>query len=316
LTELQYKQVLDNLAMYQLDPNAVPWLVALKNGSTQVGDTGSVGVLLDIGADVITHPSLNANRSIVDQWGTVPVTDDTTLKLLRMAYQTALGRPRFLSAPEANDLGHGLSQQIGTNADISTDADTLRALVSIYGEGLKPRATTAGELPPAIDSQSPGIDTVEERTLSVDAYKRARQAVKVYRELDNMITNTLDEPFLVDDPSNRPMFKLKGEASSGLAKETARRVNVLQAELTKIASLPPGWYHVGCKKDVPKDACYVGHYKACGRECYVWVNPQGRAALADFTLSVLKLSSVFQATQVLTVPSGIQFSPALTRPVR
>lgn len=44
------------------------------------------------------------------------------------------------------------------------------------------------------------------------------------------------------------------------------------------------WFHVGCKKDVPKDCCtFVGEY--CG--VYVWVGPEGRDELAKLTLTIL-----------------------------
>lgn len=46
---------------------------------------------------------------------------------------------------------------------------------------------------------------------------------------------------------------------------------------------PPGWYHLGEKKDVPKHACYVGRY---GKR-YAWVTDEGVADLAKFTLTVL-----------------------------
>ena len=103
--------------------------------------------------------------------------------------------------------------------------------------------------------------------------------------------------------------------STGLTKETKRQVNDIQKELAAIASLPPHWYHVGCKKDCPKDACHVGHYQSCGREIYVWVCPDGLPALADFTLSILNLSTTFKDAQLVTVPSGVQYSPAFSRPL-
>jgi hypothetical protein len=45
------------------------------------------------------------------------------------------------------------------------------------------------------------------------------------------------------------------------------------------------WFHVGCKKCLPKscDCIYTGHY--CG--VYVWVLPEGRDALAKLTLAIL-----------------------------
>ncbi|HUE16929.1 MAG TPA: hypothetical protein VMR25_22320 [Planctomycetaceae bacterium] len=45
----------------------------------------------------------------------------------------------------------------------------------------------------------------------------------------------------------------------------------------------PCWFHVGCKKCVPKDCECVGHY--CGT--YVWVLPEGRDELTKLTLAIL-----------------------------
>ena len=51
--------------------------------------------------------------------------------------------------------------------------------------------------------------------------------------------------------------------------------------------IPKGWYGVGCKKDVPECACYVGH---CGKT-YVWVNADGLDGLTRFTMTVIDLAT-------------------------
>jgi hypothetical protein len=51
--------------------------------------------------------------------------------------------------------------------------------------------------------------------------------------------------------------------------------------------IPKGWYGVGCKQDVPKCACYVGHY--CNT--YVWVNAEGLDGLTRFTMTVIDLAT-------------------------
>jgi hypothetical protein len=51
--------------------------------------------------------------------------------------------------------------------------------------------------------------------------------------------------------------------------------------------LPTGWFHTGCRKDVPKDACYVAHY----HDTYVWVMPDGLEGLARFTMTVIDLAT-------------------------
>ncbi len=50
---------------------------------------------------------------------------------------------------------------------------------------------------------------------------------------------------------------------------------------------PRGWYGMGGKKDVPKDACYVG----CHCDTYVWVLPGGMNDLALFTMGALDLAT-------------------------
>ena len=51
--------------------------------------------------------------------------------------------------------------------------------------------------------------------------------------------------------------------------------------------LPVGWYCVGGKEDVPKDACYVGQY--C--DTYTWVMPEGVDGLSRFTMTVLDIAT-------------------------
>jgi hypothetical protein len=51
--------------------------------------------------------------------------------------------------------------------------------------------------------------------------------------------------------------------------------------------MPRGWYHVGCKEDVPECACYVAQY--C--DTYVWVMRDGLDGLARFTITVLDIAT-------------------------
>ena len=51
--------------------------------------------------------------------------------------------------------------------------------------------------------------------------------------------------------------------------------------------LPTGWFQIGCRRDVPDSACYVGN---CG-ETYVWVGPEGMDGLSRFTLTIMQLST-------------------------
>lgn len=65
--------------------------------------------------------------------------------------------------------------------------------------------------------------------------------------------------------------------------EDLRKFGVLD-RLTKI---PHGWISVGCKRDVPKGACYVSHWK--GK--FVWVEAAGMEALSQFTLVIQDIAT-------------------------
>jgi hypothetical protein len=130
--DLQYQQVLDNLAMFRLNPAALPSLVSLKTGASQVGDTGSLGFLGVAGLDSKfgSSPTVSGTRTVVDQWGSSPVTDDNNLLLVRKAFRSALGYHDLIDEDDANDLAHDLSSQIGTTADMSVDNDTIGRIYS------------------------------------------------------------------------------------------------------------------------------------------------------------------------------------------
>lgn len=51
---------------------------------------------------------------------------------------------------------------------------------------------------------------------------------------------------------------------------------------------PPGWFCLGGLRDVPKDACYVGH----SGDRYAWVTADGVPALARLTLTTLSATKL------------------------
>lgn len=70
-------------------------------------------------------------------------------------------------------------------------------------------------------------------------------------------------------------------ASSGGDSGSESRGVPIDVLLTDVP--PPGWYHIGRKKDVPKGACYVG----CWGDRYAWVMPEGIPQLSQFALTTL-----------------------------
>lgn len=62
----------------------------------------------------------------------------------------------------------------------------------------------------------------------------------------------------------------------------------------------PGWFCTGSKRDVPKNACFVG--TSC--DTYVWVTAEHMADLANFTLAILDIATLQQAGRQTPVGSS------------
>jgi hypothetical protein len=115
------------------------------------------------------------------------------------------------------------------------------------------------------------------------------------RDLDARAVTTNDEHICADALCARC-------ERSPLARNVCRKLGAIERDLMMIR---PGWFHVGRKRDVPKDACYVGK----SGDCYVWVCADGREALTEFTLTVLRFSTLIKETQTLINPGSVKFSP-------
>lgn len=98
----------------------------------------------------------------------------------------------------------------------------------------------------------------------------------------------------------------------GLIDQAEDKVKALQDLAEPNSKFNAPWFYVGCKKDVPKCACYVGHYRACGRECYVWVMPEQVGMLREFTQVILTLAPNEKQDLGSLIPGrGAAFSPSL-----
>ena len=250
LPELQYQQVLDNLALFATHPGSLPWHVNLREGTTQVTDSLTGGAALDLGPPVTFFPQLLGSRTAVAQWGMSPVIDATELRLLRIAYRRALGAPDMPSPRFLDELAHELKDQFALNADLRNESELF--------------------------------------------YEYQGRAHRSAGELDAHVITTNDDSVCAEAGP--------GLDRSPLAENVCRKIGMIQDDLAEIR---PGWFHIGTRRDVPKDACYVGRSGGC----YAWVCPDGIDRLTEFTLTVLKLSSLIKETQTLISPGSVKFSP-------
>jgi hypothetical protein len=353
LTDIQYQLVLDNLAMFCKNPGALPWHVNMRDGSAQIADLGSAQVLLDWHRAVTTHPQILGSRTVVEQWGMSPVTNDVELKVLRVAYRRAVGIEDSLSGEDnANDLADELAHQLKKQTqDLDEFTDEInRHVAEARARYLNYKMKTLGfwgifsayklsdilfpykfiygsrQIEPEVDDiKTDGVPYFQlfDKIVSVTDERIVLPGEIVTDAVEDYIDRSIDPNGI---QRKRPIFfnylisdrltsLLPDEArhtdkryATPLAAEVRRQVKDVQSDLLRIHT---GWFHRGRKKDVPKDACYVGRY----RDCYVWVDADELDELTSFTLKILNFSSLIQEANLFTVP-GPRFTPASAFPAR
>jgi hypothetical protein len=93
INDLQYEQVLDNLALISKNPDALPYFAVPGSGTTNVQQSVNGGAAFNYTRVMFSGWSFNfgGNRSNSGNWSFSPVNDPDKLKLMRCVYQFALG---------------------------------------------------------------------------------------------------------------------------------------------------------------------------------------------------------------------------------
>ena len=149
LTDLQYQQVLDNMAMFACNPDTMPWHLKLKGGLVQIADQGSGG----FGADIATAtggevtrllPSASAQRGILGQWDVDPAVEADELNLLRLAYAKAVkaGQPANPSLAGVEEKIDEATCELAIRFDVLPSDDTLKRLLGRKRDKLMQDAIT------------------------------------------------------------------------------------------------------------------------------------------------------------------------------
>jgi len=85
-TEIVYSMVLDNLAMIQQEPNALPWHLKITQGGIGITDTATPSFTFTW-PTIARTAEISASRQWAVSWTVVPVQDKQTLLDLRLRYQ-------------------------------------------------------------------------------------------------------------------------------------------------------------------------------------------------------------------------------------
>lgn len=137
LTDLQYKQVMDNMAMFAGNPEAMPWHVKVKGGLIQIADQGNVALGAEFPIPVVGEavtklfPSAGAQRGVVGQWDVDPATDPDELELLHLAYRKAV-------RPDDPALRQQILEKIcelSVRFDVLPKKETIQSILTETKEG-------------------------------------------------------------------------------------------------------------------------------------------------------------------------------------
>ena len=311
LTEIQYQQVLDNLAMFACNPDAMAWHVKINGGVVQVADQGSGFFGLNLGGPQMYSPNLGLQRNVLHQWNVDPVIDANDLALLHIAYRKAVQPDDF-----DGSIRHDAFEQIceiSTSCHIALTRDVTMKMIHALRERKSPEQQA--HLDKVQQSLDKLYDRMEELTTVGDDYEEARASHDGYAgpsELEFVQEEILKVSSSICDAAYVPLHSLfKPRRSPGLIDQAQDQITSLLALVDEPADgEPPNPYampwvrYSRCKKDIPVCACYVGSFCQCGQTCYAWVMPDQAKTLRDFTMIVLSLAPP-DAEDVAPQPIGI-----------
>jgi hypothetical protein len=224
LTDMQYGQVMDNLALMADNPDALPHYVLalsskctvqyadLTNGAINWDRLTAAGSLFGLLRLDKESASTTANRLETTEWDTIPDVDPVQEILMQGLYRKVLG----LGVPPYQEA----------------------ALENFF-------------------FGKPLLDLAKYQALTKTISEAKAEGNKA-KTLLTQIQSALD--------AYRPEYSLA------------------MSEIYH--SLGAGWVHVGCKKNVPKEACYVGKHN----HTYVWVTPEEMTSLTHLTIAVLDIA--------------------------
>jgi hypothetical protein len=92
LPDLQYQQVIDNLAATAANPDSLPYLAIVGAGTIQVTDNGSssLGLSWTPGRPSPQIIGIGASRAVTGTWSLGTITSPEKLRSMRTLYQTAV----------------------------------------------------------------------------------------------------------------------------------------------------------------------------------------------------------------------------------
>jgi len=297
LTDLQYQQVLDNLAMFACNPDSMAWHVKVNGGVVQVADQGMGIIGANAGGPQQFAPSLGLQRNVLHQWNVDPVIDSNDLELLHIAYRKAVN-PEDIEGTIRRDAFEQICE-LSTGYHIALTREVAMKMVDALHVNATPqRQQKLDDARVALDKLYDRMDEIACRGAVYNPEKLCHNGCQIPSELEFVQEEIIKLCSSICESPYVPIHSLlRQRRNPGLVDQAEDRISALlslvdepdDGEPPNLFSIP--WINVGCnKKQIPVCACYVGRHTQCGQTCYVWVMPEQAKALRDFTLIILSLA--------------------------
>lgn len=334
ISDLQRQQVLDNLAMFAANPDAIAWHMKLQGGLVQVADQGTLSLLGTVFNDASMSPSASAQRGVVGQWDVEPTVDVDELEALQLAYRLAINpqdgetRVEIYKTIGETAVGHrivlseaALDQLISVLVPDAAQRERYRQenrqlreqlhrQISILEQLQAADVTHTAPVRNGVASPTDGDGRgslkamLDERVLTADTAQAWAMLTREARVLTEDKILKLTQEVCGADEHFAPRFPAdaRRERNVALVDQAEEKIDKL-FQLLEDERFQRPWLFVGCKKDVPPGACDVGRY---GR-CYLWTAPWSRRTLSEFVLIVLALAPTSE--QEVGGGGGVAYSP-------
>ena len=127
LPDLQYQQVIDNLAKLASNPGFLPYLAVAGQGSVQVTDNGNSTLGVNLSPSAFGPGSLNigTSRNVTGTWSLGTITSPEKIRSMQAVYLRAL-RGRAAGDPVFGWL------KVGRRGDVPKQATTISCAVGRY----------------------------------------------------------------------------------------------------------------------------------------------------------------------------------------
>lgn len=259
LTDLTYKQVMENIAMFECNPESLAHFAVITSGLSQATDGINGGGNINWTLEPRYMLSAGGSRNRTENWTLEPIQESGKLARLSCLFKLIVTGYQ----PIIDEHGELVNQ-----SDEFTECINSLKLVGVLPEFNKPAVPEAPTLP----IQPQPIEGESEDAFKV-RLKKYNEELKTYTE------------------RTYPRYLVQVQTYQA---ELQRLVPQYRDEFHKAyqKKIPYGWYRVGKNHDAPKNACLVAH-SGCKT---VWVPAGGMAGLRQISLTALTLAQTIPPT--------------------